>query len=393
MPAPASRLADLAGVCYGGGYATPENVPVVFGALGVRHARIGQVKPEQTPLVAALAAAGVDTCRILTPGDDQGLRQALQVLRDGNLRYLEAGKNEEQAQDLSPQDWPLARRTALLGNARSVRALRDLARMPVPVLAPALALKGDGAAWYDVLAQAGTLAGVVDAWNVHNYRGGQDPSVVEGRLDEVASAGERLTGTPAGVVTETGWHNESRVARGEHIYTPENVAAHYLPRVLLDADRRGVPTYFYEAVDDARAAGRALHEGKFGLLRADLTAKPAGLALRRMMDLYGSLPGATSTIAVEVLTEVPGMRVALHGRADGSALLSLYLPVSVYDERSREARLEVPVPVRVAVPRRRSLSLLEVSTGVVTPLEREADGAVTVPVSGLPRVLLLGVRT
>lgn len=90
------------------------------------------------------------------------------------------------------------------------------------------------------------------------------------------------------VATETGY---STFNNG----VSEKVHAKYMPRLFLEFFRKGIPrTCSYEFVDEFADPGRANREANFGLLRHDLTAKPAYTALKNLIQLLKD-PGTNFT--------------------------------------------------------------------------------------------------
>lgn len=85
--------------------------------------------------------------------------------------------------------------------------------------------------------------------------------------------------------TETGY---STMAGG----TSEEVQAVYVPRVFCEYFRQGVVrTYLYELVDAFRDQGGRDKDAHFGLLRHDLTPKPAFAAVQSLIGLLRSAGG------------------------------------------------------------------------------------------------------
>lgn len=75
----------------------------------------------------------------------------------------------------------------------------------------------------------------------------------------------------------------------------EKVHAKYMPRLFLEFFRKGIPrTCSYEFVDEFADPGKSNREANFGLLRHDLTAKPAYTALKNLIQLLKD-PGGSFT--------------------------------------------------------------------------------------------------
>ena len=83
------------------------------------------------------------------------------------------------------------------------------------------------------------------------------------------------------VFTEAGYHNALSSTTGQPPAS-EEAAAVYMPRLLATAFGAGVErTFIYELVDEKPDPGLIDAEQHFGLLRNDLSPKPAFTASRR----------------------------------------------------------------------------------------------------------------
>jgi hypothetical protein len=214
----------------------------------------------------------------------------------------------------------------LYAKVKSDPALAGLA-----VVGPAFAL-GDRRA-------VGDLSPWLDYGNMHPYPGNRNP---EWSLDpsagnqfgiaEINSAGASV------FATETGYHNALQSSVG-HDPVSERAAGIYAPRLLLDyfgrAGARGQSvrrTFFYELIDQGTSATD--YQASFGLLRNDLSEKPAYRAVKNLLGLLGdsgpqfdpgsldySLDGAPSDV-----------RRLLLQKRDGSFWLALWRDADVWNE-------------------------------------------------------------
>ena len=128
----------------------------------------------------------------------------------------------------------VSRQPALYAAVKAEPATRSL-----PVFGPALAFKRNYAALPD-------LSDHADVANAHMYAGGHQPGNEMGH----SSALRTVVPTKPMVVTEAGYHNAVNTTNG-HLAVPEDVAATYLPRLLLEhylAGRSRV--YTYELIDE-----------------------------------------------------------------------------------------------------------------------------------------------
>jgi hypothetical protein len=173
-------------------------------------------------------------------------------------------------------------------------------------------------------------------FNGHPYSGGEPPEpTLALALDEWRATAPRR----AAVFTETGYHNALAATAGQPPAS-EEAAAVYLPRLLATAFGAGVRrTFIYELVDEKPDPGLVDAEQHFGLLRNDLSPKPAYTAIKTMIAAVRESPGERSGAPLAVGLRVDGgeavERVTLE-RADGSLAILLWRPVSVWDRDARE---------------------------------------------------------
>jgi hypothetical protein len=172
------------------------------------------------------------------------------------------------------------------------------------------------------------------AFNAHPYSGGLLPEPTLGlALDDWHSYAPHR---PA-VFTETGFHDALRATSGQPPTSPE-AAAVYIPRVLLTAFGAGVQrTFIYELVDvrpDPTLADAVQH---WGLLHNDFSPKPAFLALRNLIAVVRSSPGAgrSGRLDWDLKSDQRIERVVLV-RADGSRVIALWRAVSVWNRDDRK---------------------------------------------------------
>jgi hypothetical protein len=187
----------------------------------------------------------------------------------------------------------------------------------------------------------------LDVGNVHPYTGGlsPDPDHLRDELDRarVVSGGKPVW------ATEAGFHNAMR-AKTPHAPVPERVAAVYLLRTFLEHFRHGIArTYVYEAVDEKREPARRDPEQHFGLLRHDLSRKPAFTALRNLLDIVGDDRERPRLRPLRLGVSGPARQLVLR-KADGTYLVALWRLASSWDrERRRPLRVD-PRRVDVALP-------------------------------------------
>jgi hypothetical protein len=132
----------------------------------------------------------------------------------------------------------------------------------------------------------GDVSASVNVATVHPYYSGRHPEI--GGWGEngygsitwtLANATTQASGKPV-IATETGYYTDSGVAE----YVSEAVHAKYLVRLLLEHYRRGIAaSYIYELIDFPLDGVPALTG--YGLLRDDMTEKPAFVAVEALVDL------------------------------------------------------------------------------------------------------------
>src|SRR3954453_3747394 len=181
----------------------------------------------------------------------------------------------------------------------------------------------------------GNLSAYADCGNIHPYPGGNVPTQVLGTQMTLAKT---VTGAGKPVcVTESGYHNATSTTNG-HLPTSESAAGAYAPRMFLDYFQAGVPrTFDYELVDEKPDAGNVDAEQHFGLLRNDLSEKPAFKSISALMNLVRS--GATQDAptplkyGVTGITDLRQMLLQLDARQQ---LLILWRTAPVWDPVTRK---------------------------------------------------------
>jgi len=170
-------------------------------------------------------------------------------------------------------------------------------------------------------------------FNLHPYPlGGPPEPALQKAISELPPHALR-----AGVVfTETGYHNALLSTVGPPPVS-EQAAGIYLPRLLLADFAAGVrSTFIYELVDETPDPGLVDSEQHYGLLRNDLSPKPAFVAIRTMIAALRASPGPGGAPGPQGRCRAGGNVGQLHlVRPDGSQVLALWRPVSVWDQNAR----------------------------------------------------------
>ena len=333
--------------------------------LGVRHVR--EAMP--TPPVGA-QANGLRLLRTLGfratlgTGDPnvppaRAVADALTVMR-GSVDAFEGPNELDNSGDAA---WPVRLRAYMPALQAAVRTQAP----GVPLIGPSFISPGDRA-------RVGDLAGLV---NGHPYPGGKPPEPVLGAA--VRELGPRRGGARDVVFTETGYHNALGDTRTQPPVS-EAVAAVYLPRLYATAFGAGVRrTFVYELADEVPEPGLREAQQHFGLLRADLTPKPAFTAIKTLLAALRLSPGRPAqrgrlawTLQVDGGEDRDVQRLVLV-RRDGSHVLVLWRAVSVWDRDRRTPLTPAPLGVPLHFDRpARDVAVWRPSTSAA-PVQRVAS--------------------
>jgi hypothetical protein len=164
-----------------------------------------------------------------------------------------------------------------------------------------------------------------DVAAMHSYPSAREPSF---NLDANISNLATLRGTKPLMSTETGYYNNP-VQFG---WIPENLAAKYVPRLYAEYFNRGIDrTYLYELAN--QGPDTTDREQNFGLLRFDLSEKPAFTALKNLIDLVKD-PTAAPFTAHSLSYSLPGSSTLHHTlleKSDGTFYLMVWQEVPVFN--------------------------------------------------------------
>jgi hypothetical protein len=227
-----------------------------------------------------------------------------------------------------------------------------------------------GASLVHPSSRAELLGDLPGAFNGHPYAGGEPPEPWLGNALSEARGGPRERPI---YFTEAGYHNALAATTGQ-APASEEAAAIYLPRTLLAAFGAGVRrTFVYELLDEKPEPALSDPEQHFGLLRHDLSPKPAFTAIKTLVAALRSSAGEGAgaldwdvRAAGEVVERLTLMR------RDGSRVLALWRPVSVWDQDARAAVDPGVVPVELVLGREASdISVWRPSVSEQPVLRRE----------------------
>jgi hypothetical protein len=317
-------------------YARRAELVELLRELGVRHLRDAMPQPDQQPLIAGLQAArDIGIKATLHTGDvkrppDVAVADAQHFLAGG----IEAFEGPNEPDNNGDPAWP-----------ETVRAYMPALDAAVRRRAPGVGVLGP--AFVHPVASRGLLpADLPGLANEHPYSGGEPPERALGTALRNIPAPLRRRGV---VITEAGFHNALRDTKDQPP-SSEEAAAAYLPRVLLSAFGAGVRrTFVYELVDEKPDDGLADAVQRWGLVRRDLSRKPAFGAVRTLLAAVRASPGPATGPGPSwrLRTERSVQRVTLR-RRDGSRVLALWRPVSVWDTTSRTPVTATAVPAELA---------------------------------------------
>jgi len=188
----------------------------------------------------------------------------------------------------------------------------------------------------DSYTDLGSVSPYISDANLHAYWGGRNPETggwgppdsqnnYYGSLPyDFDQLNIDSPGKPV-VMTETGYvvNNTPTVN-----VIPESVEAVYEPRLLLHAWNMGIRrSYIYELMDDPSSPAG------FGLLRTDLSPRPAYTALASLMGLLADTPGTFSPQVLNYWLDgaSTNMETTLLQKKDGSFWLALWEPSAIFD--------------------------------------------------------------
>ncbi len=362
-------------------YADATAVANKLSELGVRHVRddLFMNNPRQYAGIRTVSDKGIKFNLIMgkptspaSPADH--VNTVATQLPPGSVESVE-GTNE----------WDLFSGGSQLWAAELMTHQRDLyqaskanpATAHLPVLGPALAFR-----WNYVA--LGDLTPYADYANAHMYPGGYQPSNEVTRIS-TAVRGVIGTGKPL-MTTEAGYHNALNTTNG-HLPVPEEVAGVYTPRLLLEHFLRGEKrVYTYELIDEFDDPGKTNPEAHFGLLRRDLSPKPAYAAMKSLLGL-ASDPGPAFTpqpLPVKIVGYPSDARYVLTQKRNGQHVLFLWRDVSVYDPVLKQSQPVTPTNVTLQLAKTSSLKVYRPSGGPGAVTETQAsslplqlDGQVT----------------
>lgn len=365
---PAAEFIDSVGVnvhvtYYDTAYARFDEWLARLGELGTHHVRDGLVlgAPEYEHRMRALAAAGQRASLIVD--EEQGTPAESVALAAGPIRGVVETLEGPNEPDLdSSVAWePVLRR--FMPDLR--RAVDEELGDSVPLLGPSFTQASSRAAVED-------MADLWDYENIHPYPGG-GPPVPPDR----GAGGDRPV-----MATETGYHNAIRAEEGQPPVS-EDVAGAYVPRLYAESYASGVRrTFLYELIDEMPDSDLEEAEQHFGLLRNDLTPKPAFEALRNLLTTVSSGPGDGPSRDVETPGADAGLGRLLLERSDGSRVLLLWRRLSLWDTEGRRPIEQEAAPAHLRFAGKARDIEVSYPSRSADPIERPDSSRLEVMVGG-----------
>ncbi len=211
--------------------------------------------------------------------------------------------------------------------------------LQVPVIGPSFT-RGES------YASTGSIAPLITDGNLHVYFGGRNPGTEGwgagdpkghryGSFDWWMDQSQLDAAGVPDLITETGYEAFDNPTRSGTI--PVDVESTYLVRTLLLAWNHGIRrTFIYELLDEFPGSG-------YGLLRHDLSEKPAFSALKNLVAILqdSSAGREQGQLSFSIDNGDPSLAHALFQKADGSYYLVLWLERSSYNADSMQ---RTPVP-------------------------------------------------
>jgi hypothetical protein len=236
--------------------------------------------------------------------------------------------------------------------------------LQLPVIGPSFTTR-------EAYASSGTIAQWITFNNLHVYFGGRNPGTEGwgagdpqghryGSFDWwLDQSNLNAPGIPS-QITETGYEAFDNPSRPGTI--PVGVESTYILRTLLLAWNHGIRrTFIYELLDEFPGNG-------YGLLRHDMTEKPAFTALRNLISILNDSSRSTTLGRIKFSAEStdPSLSHTLLEKADGTYDLILWLERSSYNSDSKTASLVASEPVHLQ---------LEPKFGIAQIISFNGDGS------------------
>lgn len=239
------------------------------------------------------------------------------------------------------------------------------------------------------VSQLTNLSSYIDVSNLHDYTAGGPP---EKDLHYLAEARKVAPGKPLWV-TEMGFHTAVN-QDGKQPAVTEAQQGSYLARQLLEDYAHGAArSYVYELLEQKPDPGQTNQERHFGLLRMDLSPKPAFNQLRTLLNQAGGQldPSARQQTPlppqISATLQTPGDPVdsLLLRRKDGSYRLVVWARGGLqFDGVSQEKNARITLEIKGAP---RVVRVVRTAAGTVAGQSQGVANKVTGRLGGDPIVL------
>jgi len=317
---PAVRAADLVAslgvnthLDFGGSYANLSTVEASIKYLGTHNLRDSFQNSGDLAIWQAVAAAtGAKFDDYIGETSQSGMATDLsyvsQAAKAGLLNFVEGGNEEDDS-------YPASLGNTIAATAAFQQQVYAAAQsLGLPTINMSFGSGWTAANnWHGDYDKVGDLSPYATYGNAHTYpvypNGAPDGAIQQLNSDALLAASSRPV-----ITTEIGWDENQG-------YTQANVAKYVLD-ASLDGMKDGNPkTYFYALFDDG--------SGKFGLMNADGSPKPAGTALHNLTTLLADTGAMASTFTPDSLgyslagTQSGDSSLMLE-KSDGSHWLALW---------------------------------------------------------------------
>jgi hypothetical protein len=302
---------------YGSGYT--NDVPLVESlvtSLGVGIVRDGFALGQKNVCQedATLGAAGIRFDFIASPTQTASdIASWLACVGTGYVASIEGPNEYDASHPPSDPDWQ-----------RTLTAEQQLIAGTVRANDPGVSVIGPSVTTVADAQSLGDLSAFLDDGNAHVYFNGYNPGNTGYGNGGYGSIAYDLTSVaPVSAnkpiaVTETGYGTAGGAGQ-----VSEATQAKYLPRLLLDLKRAGVGEMIpYELIDEGGSPF-----SNYGLVRSDLSTKPAYYAIKGMLGILHDSGTATGTLGIAFSGQTQNVATQLFRKSDGSYVLAMWLEV------------------------------------------------------------------
>ena len=315
--------------------------------------------------------------------DSAPISELLQVIVDHHLSKTVGVEGPNEVDYYDPDNWPSRLPAHMQQLYSQVKNHPNATLRNVPVLGPSF-----GSA--EGVGQAGDLSAYMDYGNYHPYSGCQTPS--DAHLTYADNQSAEYAGNKEWLATEVGFHTAVNQPRSAgHPACSERVGGVYTLRTVLSHFRWGVPRSFvYELVDVRDNLARDDSEENFGLLRNDLSPKPAFTALKNLLATIGAgTPSSLEPLEGIVEDRPSDMQLYAFEQADGDYVLALWRHASIWDRANQQPITVTPRNVRLQLPSAASVSWVDPMANQAEQTLALSNQRVSLSLAGDPVLLVV----